>query len=293
MLTATLRRMLAHKLRLVLTTASIALGVAFLAGTLILTDTMGWPSTSSSARSPPAPTPSSARRPPTPQSEGIGTSRWPDRRQRPRPGQRRRRRPRRRGLGQRLRAAHRQRRQGHPHQGRRPDHGLQHAGRRDAPRRRRPALRRRAGAPERGRHRRHQRRGERHRARLDDQGPVPGSDPGVHRRRHRRLRRREGPRAAPRRRTSTPPPPSSCVGTPGIFDAIDVSAEDGVSQSELAKRLDAVVPDGTEAVTGATVAEGERRRRQEGPEDRGHPVHDLRRHRAVRRFASSSGTRSR
>jgi putative ABC transport system permease protein len=32
--------MLAHKLRLALTTASIALGVAFLAGTLILTDTM-------------------------------------------------------------------------------------------------------------------------------------------------------------------------------------------------------------------------------------------------------------
>ena len=41
MLTATLREMLAHKLRLVLTTASIALGVAFLAGTLVLTDTMG------------------------------------------------------------------------------------------------------------------------------------------------------------------------------------------------------------------------------------------------------------
>jgi putative ABC transport system permease protein len=41
MLTATLRAMIAHKLRLVLTTASIALGVAFLAGTLILTDTMG------------------------------------------------------------------------------------------------------------------------------------------------------------------------------------------------------------------------------------------------------------
>ena len=32
--------MLAHKLRLALTTTSIALGVAFLAGTLILTDTM-------------------------------------------------------------------------------------------------------------------------------------------------------------------------------------------------------------------------------------------------------------
>ncbi len=38
---ATLRGMIAHKLRLVLTTASISLGVAFLAGTLILTDTMG------------------------------------------------------------------------------------------------------------------------------------------------------------------------------------------------------------------------------------------------------------
>ena len=41
MLTTTLRGMVAHKLRLVLTTASIALGVAFLAGTLVLTDTMG------------------------------------------------------------------------------------------------------------------------------------------------------------------------------------------------------------------------------------------------------------
>ena len=40
MFTATLRGMLAHKLRLVLTTTSIALGVAFLAGTLMLTDTM-------------------------------------------------------------------------------------------------------------------------------------------------------------------------------------------------------------------------------------------------------------
>ena len=40
MFAATVRGMLAHKLRLALTTASIALGVAFLAGTLILTDTM-------------------------------------------------------------------------------------------------------------------------------------------------------------------------------------------------------------------------------------------------------------
>jgi putative ABC transport system permease protein len=41
MLTATLRSMVAHKLRLLLTTASIALGVALLAGTMILTNTMG------------------------------------------------------------------------------------------------------------------------------------------------------------------------------------------------------------------------------------------------------------
>src|SRR5947209_6648364 len=40
MLTATIRAMFAHRLRLGLTTASIALGVAFLAGTLILSDTM-------------------------------------------------------------------------------------------------------------------------------------------------------------------------------------------------------------------------------------------------------------
>ena len=40
MLSTTIRGMFAHKLRLALTTASIALGVAFLSGTLILTDTM-------------------------------------------------------------------------------------------------------------------------------------------------------------------------------------------------------------------------------------------------------------
>ena len=45
------------------------------------------------------------------------------------------------------------------------------------------------------------------------------------------------------------------LGTPGMFNSIDVSAEDGVSQSELADRLSAVVPDGTEAVTGKAVAQ--------------------------------------
>src|SRR6266508_3134656 len=44
------------------------------------------------------------------------------------------------------------------------------------------------------------------------------------------------------------------LGSPGVFDAIDVSAEPGVSQAELARRIDAVLPDGAEAVTGATVA---------------------------------------
>jgi putative ABC transport system permease protein len=44
------------------------------------------------------------------------------------------------------------------------------------------------------------------------------------------------------------------LGTPGKFDAIDVAAADGVSQAELAKRLATVIPKGTEAVTGAAVA---------------------------------------
>ena len=45
------------------------------------------------------------------------------------------------------------------------------------------------------------------------------------------------------------------LGTPGKFDSIGVSAESGVSQSELTERLSAVVPEGTEAVTGKTVAD--------------------------------------
>ena len=45
------------------------------------------------------------------------------------------------------------------------------------------------------------------------------------------------------------------VGTPGVFDQIDVKAADGVTDSELADRLDTVVPAGTEAVTGQTVAD--------------------------------------
>src|SRR5438874_1076345 len=40
MLTTTIRGMFAHKMRLALTVSSIMLGISFLAGTLILTDTM-------------------------------------------------------------------------------------------------------------------------------------------------------------------------------------------------------------------------------------------------------------
>lgn len=45
------------------------------------------------------------------------------------------------------------------------------------------------------------------------------------------------------------------LGSPGMFDRIDVAAADGVSQAELAQRLSRVLPDGTEALTGAAAAE--------------------------------------
>ena len=195
MLTATFRGMLAHKLRLVLTTASIALGVAFLAGTLILTDTMGLAfdqlfgkvssGTDAVVRTEAAYT--AVRRasaPAAPRSPPRSSTRSRD--------------------VDGVRAA----------EGSVSGYALltDNDGK---------AILTSGGAPtmgysmpadetlrgdvellsgtaphgrRRGRHRRHQRRGERHRARLHDQGAVPGPDPGVHRRRHRRLRRREGPR---------------------------------------------------------------------------------------------------
>jgi putative ABC transport system permease protein len=45
------------------------------------------------------------------------------------------------------------------------------------------------------------------------------------------------------------------LGSPNQFDSIIVSAEEGVTQAELAKRVAEVVPEGAEAVTGTTVAE--------------------------------------
>src|SRR3954470_20750557 len=44
------------------------------------------------------------------------------------------------------------------------------------------------------------------------------------------------------------------LGSPGEFDGIDVSAEPGITQDELADRISAVIPQNTEAVTGEAVA---------------------------------------
>ena len=113
MLTATFRSMVAHKLRLLLTAASIALGVALLAGTLVLTNTMGLAFDQLFGKISAGTDAVVRTEAPYTASDGVGTTRGPiaasvlDRRAR------RRRRPHRRGLRQRLRAAHRQRRQGH------------------------------------------------------------------------------------------------------------------------------------------------------------------------------------
>jgi putative ABC transport system permease protein len=45
------------------------------------------------------------------------------------------------------------------------------------------------------------------------------------------------------------------LGSPGTFDSIEVAAEPGVSQADLAQRLSKVIPDGTEALTGAAVSQ--------------------------------------
>ena len=69
--------MVAHKLRLLLTTASIALGVAFLAGTLVLTDTMGLAFTQLFGKVSAGTDAVVRTEAPYTSSEGIGTSRAP------------------------------------------------------------------------------------------------------------------------------------------------------------------------------------------------------------------------
>ena len=69
--------MVAHKLRLLLTTASIALGVAFLAGTLVLTDTMGLAFTQLFGKVSAGTDAVVRTEAPYSASDGIGTSRAP------------------------------------------------------------------------------------------------------------------------------------------------------------------------------------------------------------------------
>ncbi len=45
------------------------------------------------------------------------------------------------------------------------------------------------------------------------------------------------------------------VGEPGKFDSISVAADDGVSQDELVSRIDRVLPGGVEAITGKTATD--------------------------------------
>ena len=54
------------------------------------------------------------------------------------------------------------------------------------------------------------------------------------------------------------------VGEAGKFDSISIAADDGVSQQELVDRLDAVLPDGIEAVTGATLTRENQNAMREG-----------------------------
>jgi putative ABC transport system permease protein len=51
----------------------------------------------------------------------------------------------------------------------------------------------------------------------------------------------------------TPAAAERFVGQPGKYDAIAVVGRDGVSQGDLVRRLRTVLPDGTEAVSGATI----------------------------------------
>ena len=54
------------------------------------------------------------------------------------------------------------------------------------------------------------------------------------------------------------------VGEVGKFDSISIAADEGVSQQELVDRLQKVLPDGVEAVTGATVTEENQDAMREG-----------------------------
>jgi putative ABC transport system permease protein len=54
------------------------------------------------------------------------------------------------------------------------------------------------------------------------------------------------------------------VGEVGKFDSISIAADEGVSQQELVDRLETILPEGIEAVTGATVTEENQNAMREG-----------------------------
>ena len=83
------------------------------------------------------------------------------------------------------------------------------------------------------------------------------------------------------------------LGTPGIFDEIDVRAADGVSDERSPKRLDAVAARRRRGRHRRDGGAGGLRRDQRRVQVPQRPVRRLRRHRAVRRARSSSGTPSR
>ena len=254
MFKSTVRGMLAHKLRLALTTASIALGVAFLAGTLILTDTMKLAFEQLFGKVSAGTDAVVRQEAAFDQGRGVGLSRGPIdasvlEQVRTVDGVSRR-----RGKHQRLRPADRHRGQGGDHRGRRPDDGLQPARRRAAPRRDQIL----SGHAPRGRHEVaiDASSAEDHDIPLGStikvlfRGPTEeftvvgtvgfGDSKDL------------GGTTGAYFDTSTA---AAVLGQPATYDSIGVSAEDGVSDAALAKRLDAVVPDGTEAVTGAAVAQ--------------------------------------
>ena len=194
MFASTLRGMVAHKVRLVLTTASIALGVAFLAGTLILTDTMSLAFTQLFGKIGAGTDAVVRTEAAYKQAEGAGLSRAPIAA----------------SVLDQVKAVDGVRvaegsvtgyalltdtegkavltSGGAPTQGYSMPRDVTLRG--DVDRGQRP----RAARAARGRHRRHLGREARHPARLGHQHPVPRPDPGVHGRGHRRVRRREEPR---------------------------------------------------------------------------------------------------
>ena len=285
MFQTTLKNLAARKLRLLTTSVAVLLGVAFMAGTLVLTDTIGktfdelfadvYEGTDAYVRGEVAF-----------ENDVVGDQRARLDASPGRPDRRGRRRRRRRGQHRGLRPDRRQGRQAD----RQPRHGRSRRRRQLA----RPTTElnpfdsSRPGA-----------RRRRTRSSSTGTAPRPATSPSAtpsrcsprpgpvrrrarrdrHVRRHRQPRRRVVHAVHPggRRR------PSSTE--PGRIDAIRVVADDGVSQAELVDRIESVVPPATEVLTGDEITE-----ETPGPtSSRGHglPQHlpaGVRRHRPVRRL---------